>query len=108
VAIHKGLVIAPDLAGNVHCLDAKTGEQYWAHNVKDFITGSPLVVDDKIYVVTESGDTWILKLAKEKVVVDRVKSCSGKCSPVFANGVLYVVTYDTLFAIAGDEKKPAK
>src|SRR5262249_48991151 len=29
VAIHDGLLIAPELAGYVHCLDARTGKCHW-------------------------------------------------------------------------------
>ena len=30
VAVRDGLLIAPDQSGAVHCLDAKTGQRYWA------------------------------------------------------------------------------
>ena len=33
-AIHDGLVYIAELAGFLHCLDAKTGEQYWTHELR--------------------------------------------------------------------------
>jgi outer membrane protein assembly factor BamB len=109
VAIHRGLVIAADMAGTVHCLDARSGKPYWVHETQvGFLgfLGSPLIVDGKIYVGDCEGSVWILELAKEKKVLDRIEmDREVNCSPVFANGVLYVATNSTLYAIAGKEKK---
>ena len=46
-------------------------------------------------------------LAKEKKVVGPIENEGWSyCSPVFANGTLYVATSDHLYAIAGTEKPP--
>ena len=107
VAIARGLVIASDINGWVHCLDAQTGRQCWVHDAKAVILGSPLIVDGKVYVGTTNGDVWILDLAREKKVLGQVEMNELIiCSPIFANGVLYVATNRRLFAIAGNEKHP--
>ncbi len=111
VAIDKGLLIATDVAGTVHCLDAKTGQMHWKHRSKasSNIYGSPLIVDGKVYVSTAWSGYWIFALAKEKKLLGRIGDEGGShCSPVFANGVLYVATSDALYAVAGNEKKPEK
>ncbi|MEO8426081.1 MAG: PQQ-binding-like beta-propeller repeat protein [Verrucomicrobiota bacterium] len=64
VAIHDGLVIAPDFAGFLHCLDADTGRTNWTHDMKAHIFGSPLIADGRIYVADEDGDIWILVPAR--------------------------------------------
>src|SRR5262249_49459336 len=64
VAVHDGLVIAPELAGFVHCLDAKTGKVYWVADVQETTTTSPLIVDGKVYVAS-SAETWVFALSRE-------------------------------------------
>ena len=100
VAIHNSLVIAPDSAGLVHCLDAGTGEKYWTHDTLASVWASPLVADGKVYVGTEDGDVVILKLAKKKnLLATRCFNRSIECGPVYANGVLYIMTGSEIFAV---------
>lgn len=106
VAIDKGLVVASSLDGFIHCLDAQTGRQYWMQDVRGMLFGSPLIVDGKIYAGTDEM-VWIFELANEKKVLGRIATdWPVRCSPVFANGVLYMATNTTLFAVAGNETKP--
>ncbi len=106
VTIHDGLLIAADLYGLVHCLDAKTGQPYWVHETESGLFGSPLIVDGKVYLGDEDGQVWIFALARQKKVLAKIDMGSTiYCSPIFANGVLYVATRTRLFAIAGDAKK---
>src|SRR5207253_5224831 len=53
VSIAQGLVIAADSAGLVHCFDAKTGKRHWAYDMLAWIGGSPLIVDDKVFVADQ-------------------------------------------------------
>ena len=108
VAVHNGFLIAASLQGVIYCLDAQTGRLFWQQDAKAGIRGSPLIVDGKVYVGTDDGDCWIFSLAKEKKLIGKIEMNGMiRCSPVFANGVLYVAA-DRLFAIEGKEKKPGK
>jgi outer membrane protein assembly factor BamB len=101
VAIHNGLLIAVDIAGNIHCLDERTGKRHWVHETSSMIQGSPLIVDNKVYVGDNHGDLWIFELSKEKKLVNRIEMDWWiRSSPVYANGVLYVAAGRTLYAIA--------
>lgn len=100
VAIDNNLVIAPDRNGLIHCLDARSGEVQWVHNAKAGIYASPLIVDGKVYIGDEDGDFLILELAREKTrIVERNFGKPIYASPVYANGVLYVMTAGDLYAI---------
>jgi outer membrane protein assembly factor BamB len=109
VAIHDGLLMAVDISGNVHCLDERTGTEYWVHHTNSTIQGSPLIVDGKVYVGDDDGTVWIFHLAKEKKIINRIEMTRWiRASPVYANGVLYVAAGHTLYAIADSEKKAMK
>jgi hypothetical protein len=104
VAVHEGLVIAPDCAGYVHCLDAKTGQPYWKYDVRGMIVSSPLIVDGTIYVTDDGGMVHLFALSKELRVIRQIDMGEQIwTSPVYANGTLYVATNTRLYAIAGKE-----
>jgi outer membrane protein assembly factor BamB/precorrin-6B methylase 2 len=100
VAVHDGLVIAPDEAGYVHCLDARTGKKYWTYDANDSITASPLIVDRKVYVPTQRGRVAVLALSWEmRKLAENDVDESVYSAPVFANGVFYLATRSKLYAI---------
>ena len=115
VAIAKGLVIAADFEGLVHCLDAKTGRRFWSYDTKAAIWATPLIVDGKVYIADEDGEVAIFGLSADPEVACR--RLNGQiqplteipmdnyicCSPAFANGVLYIARRNRLFAIDGDK-----
>jgi outer membrane protein assembly factor BamB len=104
-AISNGMIFYPDFSGFLHCLDAKTGQVYWVHDMFAAVWGSPLVVDGKVYLGDEDGDIAILQAAKEKKVVAELNMGSSVyCTPVPANGVMFIANRNQLFAIA--ETKP--
>jgi outer membrane protein assembly factor BamB len=103
-AVHDGLVYAAEYDGFLHCLDAKTGKHYWEEDVKTNVWASPLWVDGKVYLVDDSGIVTIFEHGKEKKVLPKVEMDSGmKAGPVVANGVLYLLTGERLYAIAGSK-----
>jgi len=63
---------------------------------------SPMIADGKVFLCDEDGDVAILECARElKVVATHNMGTTSYCSPVFANGTLYIMTRDKLFAIGG-------
>ena len=68
VAVADGLVIAPDLSGFIHCVDARTGKKYWTYDASDSLQGAPLIVDGKVYVADEEGDVVVLRLSKDPAI----------------------------------------
>src|SRR5262249_15500010 len=105
VAVHDGLIYAAELDGFLHCLDAKTGEAYWVHDMKDGTWASPYYVDGKVFIGTEGGDVLIFEHGKVKKAPTKINMEKNLQLPVVvANGVLYVNTGAQLFAIAPDKK----
>ena len=98
--VEGGLVYVPDYAGFLHCLDASTGEVCWIHDTFASVWGSPLVVGDRVYLGDEDGDVVVLRAGeKEEVLAEMNMGGSVYGSPVPANGVLFVATYNQLFAL---------
>ncbi|MBI2807050.1 MAG: PQQ-binding-like beta-propeller repeat protein [Planctomycetes bacterium] len=116
-AVHDGLAYINEEGGYLHCLDAKTGKQYWSHDFKTSVWGSPYWVDGKVYIANDDGDVLIFKHGKERQYYIAGKLAPGnkdndrrvvpsnnlddgiQSTPVVANGVLYIVTKTKLYAI---------
>jgi outer membrane protein assembly factor BamB len=100
-AVQDGLVYAAELAGYLHCLDAKTGQEYWQHNMEAATWSSPYWVDGKIYQGNDDGKLLIFAHGKEKKLLAEI-DMEGKvrATPVAANGTLYIMTENKLYAIA--------
>ncbi len=100
-AVHDGLVYAAELGGLLHCLDAKTGEQYWEHDLDGRTWCSPSWIDGKIYIGSDNGRVFVFAHGKEKKLLAGIDMGSMiRATPVAANGVLYVMTENKLYAIA--------
>jgi outer membrane protein assembly factor BamB len=98
VAIHDGLVYAPDLTGYLHCLDLETGERYWEHDTLAAIWGSPMYADGKILMGDEDGDLVILEAGKtHKVLAEKMFTSSIYSTPTIANGKIFVSDRSRLY-----------
>jgi outer membrane protein assembly factor BamB len=103
--VHDGLVYAGELGGYLHCLDAKTGEKYWEHDMRANTWSSPYYVDGKIYMGDDKSKVLVFKHGKKKELI-ATNLLEGKvcASPVAVNGVLYVMTEEKLYAIENKGK----
>lgn len=109
-AIKDGLLVIVDFSGFVHCFDVKTGEHLWGHDMLAPSWGSPLIVENKIYLGNEDGDVAILELSRKLKDVNVVKmGNSVYTTPIVAHNVLYVANRTHLYAIAeGASSEPAE
>ena len=100
-AIKDGLIYLADFSGFLHCLDLKTGKPYWTHDMFAAIWGSPMIIDDKVYLGDEDGDITVLQHGKElKVVAEQNMGSSVYSTVVPANGALFVMNRNQLYALA--------
>jgi outer membrane protein assembly factor BamB len=65
------------------------------------IWGSPMVIDGKLYMGDEDGDVVVMEAAKqEKVIATMNMGSSVYSTAVPANGTLFLVNRNQLFALA--------
>lgn len=109
VAIKDGLLVIPDFSGLVHCVDAKTGQPHWTHDMLAASWGSPLIADGKIYVGDEDGDISIFELSAEKNLIAEINMGNSVYStPIVAGDTLYIANKSHLFAIREGATPEAK
>ncbi|WP_197740660.1 outer membrane protein assembly factor BamB family protein [Tuwongella immobilis] len=100
--ISKGLVYLARENGGLICLDAASGEQYYAertHNARH--RANPLVADGKIYLVARDGLTTVVKEGRSFEVLSKNQLKDQiAASPAVHNGRIYLRGYDYLYAIS--------
>jgi outer membrane protein assembly factor BamB len=100
-AVADGLVYISDFSGYLHCLDAKTGQPYWQHDLLAAVWASPFLIDGKVFLGDEDGDIVVLAHGKEKKVLAEMNMGSAVYGTIVpANGVLFINNRSQLFAIA--------
>jgi outer membrane protein assembly factor BamB len=100
-ALHNGILFYSDFSGFLHAVDAKTGKQLWKHDMFAAIWGSPIVIDGKVYLGDEDGDVAVLNADRTmKVLAENNMGSSVYSTPVPANGALFIVNRNQLFALS--------
>ena len=99
VAISDGLLYAVDLPGHLHCLDVASGKPYWMYETRSETWGSPLVADGKVYVCNRKGVVVMAAGKEAKQLASIPLGTPSYCTPVAANGTLFVASQHTLLAV---------
>ena len=99
-AIKDGLIYLADFSGFLHCLDLKTGKPYWTHDMFAAIWGSPMIIDNKVYLGDEDGDISVIEHGKTfKLVSEQNMGSSVYATAVPANGKLFIMNRNQLYAL---------
>ena len=89
--------------GILHCLDVKTGQAYWVHDMFAAVWGSTLVVDGKIYLGDEDGDVTVLQTGKVKKVLAEMNMGSAVYATLVpAHGALFLNNRNQLIALSNN------
>lgn len=100
-ALLDGILYYADFSGFLHAIEADTGKNLWTYDMLAAMWGSPMIIDGKIYLGDEDGDVVVLATGKEmKLLAEMNMGSSVYCTPVPANGVLYIANRNQLYAIA--------
>jgi outer membrane protein assembly factor BamB len=108
-AVHEDIVYITDLNGILHCLDANNGKLHWEANTKSAIWSSPYYADGKVYLGVDAKVVYVYRHGKDpknaKPLAENDMDGRVRATPVAANGVLYVMTENKLYAIEEKKKK---
>ncbi len=101
VAIKNDLLYIADFSGLFHCLDAKTGKVHWTYDLLAAAWGSPLIVENKVYIGDEDGEVAIFDLSSEphEPIAEIDMRNSVYSTPIVAHNTLYIANKTHLFAI---------
>ena len=117
VAIRDNILYIADFSGLFHCLDPKTGQVHWTYDMLSAAWGSPLIVEDKVYIGDEDGEVAIFRHSADPAVAmedgepaygTRDMRNSVYSTPIVAGNVLYISNRTHLFAISpmADSQNP--
>ena len=84
------------------CVDAKTGKEVWSERLggRAAVTASPVMIDGKIYSVSEDGTVYVFAAAKEfDLLAKNELKEEVYASPAIADGRLYIRGTSHLFCI---------
>ena len=93
-----------DMSSIITCLNAKTGETVWQERLgrprREGISASPVVVDDKLFVTNDEGQTFVLRTGPEFELL-HINDIGARtlASPALVDGTWYIRTSGELIAI---------
>jgi outer membrane protein assembly factor BamB len=97
-----GLLFMAGDVGVVTCVDAKTGQRVWQERIDGIFTASPIAAAGRIYLVSETGETIIIRAARTPEVLARNRiDARLLASPALSGGRLFLRSDDQLIAISG-------
>lgn len=99
VATDKYLFLATSFGVTV-CYDAQNGTKYWEKEFVNSIYSSPVIVEDKVYLLDRTGMMHIFKADKELSIISEPKlGEKSVCTPAFTNGRIYIRGEKNLYCI---------
>jgi outer membrane protein assembly factor BamB len=97
---YEGLLYMTNEVGVVTCADARTGEPVWRNRLGGVFFASPVAGDGKVYLLSETGETFVLRAGRQPEVLAR--NDLGErfiASPAISGGRLFLRSDRTLFAV---------
>jgi outer membrane protein assembly factor BamB/preprotein translocase subunit SecG len=99
VATDKYLFLATSY-GVAVCYDALTGTKYWEKEFINSIFASPIISEEKVYMMDKTGIMHIFKADKEFSIISEPKlGEKSACTPAFSNGRIYIRGDKNLYCI---------
>jgi outer membrane protein assembly factor BamB len=84
----------------LNCVDTASGKELWTHPAGGATWSSPLVADGKVHLGTRNGKLLVLAATRDKKLLGETSFDDPiDATPTAANGVLYVATHTTLYAL---------
>ena len=97
---YQGVIYMSTDNGIISAVDAKNGERLWQERVGGTFSASPIAGDDKVYFVSEGGETIVIKAGRTFEVIAR-NTLEGHfvASPAADDGRIFLRADDRLYAV---------
>jgi outer membrane protein assembly factor BamB len=100
IVYYDGLLYMTNEVGIVTTIDASTGAKVWQHRLGGVFFASPVAGDGKVYFVSETGETFVLKAGRTaEVLATNDLGERFLASPAIAGGRIFLRSDRTLFAV---------
>jgi outer membrane protein assembly factor BamB len=100
ILYYEGLLYMTSDAGILTCADAATGEQVWRQRLRGVFFASPTGVDGKVYFVSETGETIVIRAGREPQILARNNLGERLiASPAISRGHIFLRSDKNLFCI---------
>ncbi|MGL6076076.1 MAG: PQQ-binding-like beta-propeller repeat protein [Fimbriiglobus sp.] len=97
---YEGKVYGISSAGVLVCVDAKNGQQVWDMRVKGKFSASPIAADGKLFLFSEEGKLYTIKLGEEPEIIGESETKErGQATPAISGGAIYLRGTKTLFCV---------
>ena len=101
ILYYDGLLYVTNEVGIVMCSESETGKPVWRQRLGGIFFASPVAGGRKIYMVSETGETFVLRAGRKADILAR--NDLGEriiASPAISNGRLFLRSDGTLFCIS--------
>jgi outer membrane protein assembly factor BamB len=99
-----GLIYMANDVGALTAVDAASGAKVWQERVEGIFSASPVAADGKIYFVSETGETIVVRSGRQPAVIARNDIGARLiASPAVSNGQIFLRSDGRLFCVG---KKP--
>lgn len=98
---YDGLLYMTNEVGVVTCADIRTGERVFRHRLQGVFFASPVAADGKVYMLSETGETFVLKAGRTPEIL-AINTLPGRfiASPAISRGRLLLRSDRSLYSIA--------
>ena len=87
--------------GDVACYNPSAGDTLWTHYFEDQFYASPIVADEKVYLLDRSGVMHIVEAgASFRLVSEASLGETADCTPAFSDKKIYIRGSKNLYCIA--------
>jgi len=107
IIYYDGLLYMTSDIGYVTCADAGTGEQVWRQRLRGIFFASPAAADGKVYFVSETGETFVVRAGREPIILSRNNLGERLiASPAISRGNIFLRSDKNLFCIGNTFSQP--
>jgi outer membrane protein assembly factor BamB len=89
--------------GDVACYDAIAGDTLWTHYFMDQFYASPVIAEEKVYILDRSGVMHIVKAGpKFEIIAEPALGEPSDCTPAFSDKNIYLRSRNNIFCISAN------